>query len=318
MNGETREFGFSKSQGVDWSEYIKYRPLYPGSFFDRIFAYHAHKPDTNWSTAHDVGAGCGIVSSHLAARFNHVIVSDPNEGYTELAQKLLVQDTSTTDQSVSKVERDSKYTFFQQSAETPPPKTTASIDLITACEMLHFTDSAAALQSFATQLRPGGTLAISFYGPPRVVSDDARIRAAWASVWSEWMALLPRENETMDRVFRVVNTAYTSIALPEETWRDVERVYVNSSGNLTQWAMAGDKWITQSRVAEGEKIVWVECDEAWRGVKSVDWLKGHIGTYVPRVAEDALREQWDELEDAMGGKEVTIMYPVVIILATRR
>jgi hypothetical protein len=67
-----------------------YRPAYPLSFWQRIFTYHALGSNI-WEISHDVGAAAGIASEALATRFKHVIVSDPNEGYVNIASARLRQ-----------------------------------------------------------------------------------------------------------------------------------------------------------------------------------------------------------------------------------
>ena len=80
--GPDHKPGFSTSEGANWSEYLAFRPVYPASFFNRIYEYHFQKAKpqpppaatsghsettttTSTSTAQDIGAGCGIVSSGL-------------------------------------------------------------------------------------------------------------------------------------------------------------------------------------------------------------------------------------------------------------
>ncbi|GAW16603.1 hypothetical protein ANO14919_060360 [Xylariales sp. No.14919] len=86
------EYGFSARGGVDWSTYAACRPVYPPSFFQRIYAYHGAKPQAAWSQAHDVGAGTRIVSAGLAGKFDRVVMSDPNDGYAALGYKILVDE----------------------------------------------------------------------------------------------------------------------------------------------------------------------------------------------------------------------------------
>jgi trans-aconitate 3-methyltransferase len=74
-NSKDEKLGFS-APGFSWTEYIKYRPLYPQSFFKRIYDYHTERSNS-WQTAHDVGAGAEIASQDLATKFETVILSDP-------------------------------------------------------------------------------------------------------------------------------------------------------------------------------------------------------------------------------------------------
>ncbi|KAI8944502.1 hypothetical protein F4801DRAFT_571482 [Xylaria longipes] len=162
ITGDSKEIGFSKHHGVDWSEYVLYRPIYPESFFSRIYEYHAQKSEASWSIAHDVGAGHGIVSSTLANRFDHVVVSDPNDGYNEVARQLLVEKSGW---------HESKFVFLQEGAEKSSVKT-GTVDLITACECMQWTNAADAVDKFARQLKPGGTMVMTYYARPLILGNE--------------------------------------------------------------------------------------------------------------------------------------------------
>ncbi|KAI1292696.1 hypothetical protein F5Y03DRAFT_375381 [Xylaria venustula] len=128
---ENEEFGFSAHHRISWSEYMRYRPIYPDSFFRRIYEYYGGSPGACWSTAHDVGAGNGIVSSNLATKFDHVVVSDPNDGYNETARELLDEKSGLPE---------SKFVFLKEPAEHSSVEA-GTVDLITACECMHWTDT---------------------------------------------------------------------------------------------------------------------------------------------------------------------------------
>jgi 2-polyprenyl-3-methyl-5-hydroxy-6-metoxy-1,4-benzoquinol methylase len=82
--------GFS-APGFNWSDYIRYRPVYPTSHYERIYEHH-RLHSGSWKTAHDVGAGAGIASQELAKKFERVIVSDPNDGYVNIASPRLINE----------------------------------------------------------------------------------------------------------------------------------------------------------------------------------------------------------------------------------
>ena len=122
-----RERGFSVNEGANWSNYLAYRTHHPASFFHRTDDHHSQKPRAAWSVAHDIGAGCGIVSSSLAPRFDSIIVSYPNDGYVTLARKILVKELSIPD---------SKFRFLQEGAEKSSVKP-ATVDLVAVCECMY-------------------------------------------------------------------------------------------------------------------------------------------------------------------------------------
>ncbi|KAI1450324.1 S-adenosyl-L-methionine-dependent methyltransferase [Annulohypoxylon stygium] len=288
---------------VNWSTYLAYRPLYQTAFFERIFNYHAQKPGTTWSVGHDVGAGCGIVSSTLAARFNSVIVSDPNDGYVALAKKLLVEEASLPE---------SKFTFLQEPAEESSVET-GTVDLIAACECIQWTNPKVAISEFSRQLKTGGTLAITYYVRP-LVDGGERAQAAWKGVWATHSGLA--RGDVYERALRTVNSALQNLEFPEEDWETVKRVYINTRGNLNDFAM--NNLTAERKVKESEEKIWVEDDEEWFDMKDIEWFKGYLSTWVPPIPETENQGVWDELEAALEGKKVRIRTPVVMIFATRK
>ncbi|KAK9859906.1 Methyltransferase type 11 [Penicillium brevicompactum] len=296
-----QQFGFS---GVNWSEYIKFRPIYPASFFQKIFAYHSQKSKATWTTAHDVGAGCGIVSASLAPHFNNVVVSDPNEGYTTLARKLLVEESRFPS---------SKLRFLQESAENSSLEP-GSVDLIAACECIHWTIPDVAIKGFARELRPGGTLMISLYTRPYIVNND-RAHRAWKALFSFYADQV--KSPLLDHAVRILNSGTESWGYPEEDWESVKRVYLNAEGTLDTFKMNG--LAAESQVKEGEEIVWEENVEDWMDEQDVEWFKGYAATWSkPDVEEDKVKPLWDELEQALGGKKARIATPVALAFATRK
>lgn len=77
--------------GFSWYEYIKYRPVWSASLYERIYNHHKLHSGA-FETAHDVGAGAGIASQEPANHFKQFIVSDPNDGYVEIAENRLVNE----------------------------------------------------------------------------------------------------------------------------------------------------------------------------------------------------------------------------------
>ncbi|KAI1492263.1 S-adenosyl-L-methionine-dependent methyltransferase [Biscogniauxia mediterranea] len=309
----TSEFGYSASQGADWSRYLAYRPIYPPSFFARIYAYHAQKKQLRgggggWSVAHDVGAGCGIVAAGLASRFERVMVSDPNEGYTELARTLLLGGESSS-------LLDAKFRFLRERAEGGSSSiATASVDLVAACECIQWTDADAAIAEFARQLRAGGTLAVTFYTRPNVVGHGEAAAAAWAALVR---ARAPHEQgPEYDAPYRIGNSGLDCLRFPAEDWVDVKRMYFNARGSTGAFAL--DDRVGEARVGEGEEQVWIEDEKDWCHVRGIDWFKGFFSTWVPYIPESKLRGLWDDFERALGGQKVSTETPLVMIFATKR
>lgn len=292
--------------GANWSDYQKYRPVYPAPFMQRIYDYHGQKPEASWSTAHDVGAGNGIVSSHLAARFNHVVVSDPNEGYTVLARKLLIEQFEFPE---------SKFTFLQERAEHNSAIQAGTVDAITGCVMMHFTDTEAAVGEFGRQLKSGGTLVMCLYGPPRIVGNAAADKV-WKALWHEFARRAT--GDALERAFRHSNAAYDSIELPETEWESVKRLYINAHGSVGNWLLTDDDRVGESKVKDSEERIWIDDDEDWMYHQDFAWFKEFFATKYPPMPESAFEDLWVEMRQAVGEEKVKIEYPVALVLATKR
>ena len=297
-----KEIAFSVKQGVNWSDYLAYRPHYPASFFHHTYDYHSQKLKAAWSVAHDVGAGCGIVSSSLAPRFDSVIVSDPNDGYVTLARKILVEELSIPE---------SKFYFLQEDAERSSIEP-ATVDLIAAFECIHWTDTDAAIREFGRELKPGGTLAITHYTVPLITGND-RAQSAWKAIWNAWSERA--RSESFDHAFTFANTGLDPLEFPEGEWDAVKRVFINAHGSTDAFRI--NERVGESRVKAKEEKFWVENDADWIDEQGIDWFKGYLATWVPRIPESEIGHLWDELELALNGERVKIEIPVVMVLATK-
>jgi SAM-dependent methyltransferase len=299
-----RELGFSIKQGVNWSEYLDYRPVYPPSFFDRIYSYHAGKPHASWSVAHDIGAGCGIVSASLAARFPNVIVSDPNPGYVSLARQLLVERSPLT--------ASAQFRFLQEGGEKSSVES-GTVDVLTACECIQWTDLAVAIREIRRGLKVGGTAAFTHYTVPRIIGNP-RAQHAWKSIWNEYSK---RANgPLLDHAVQIINTALDCLEFPRDEWESVRRVHINAQGDPDNYRI--DERRRESRVQGWEEVVWEEGDEDWAEIQGIQWFKGYLATWVPVIPESEIQGLWEELEVALEGGKVRIETPLTMVFATKR
>lgn len=156
-----------------WDEYIQYRPRYRFSYYDRIFTYHAEH-SSSWAVAHDSGAGPAVVSEELIKKFRHVHVSDPNEEYIEIAQQRLSSLGHGRD----------KFTFHAESAERSS-MADSSVDLLVIAEAIHWCDVPVAMKESARQLKPGGTMAVSFYANPWF-PDHPKATEKWNEIFARY------------------------------------------------------------------------------------------------------------------------------------
>ncbi|KAI0452023.1 S-adenosyl-L-methionine-dependent methyltransferase [Xylaria acuta] len=304
ITDEGKGLGFSIRYGVDWYKYMLYRPTYRESFFRRIYEYHTQKPEASWSTAHDVGAGHGIVSATLANRFNQVVVSDPNAGYNKVARQLLVEQYGWPE---------SKFVFLQEGAEESSVET-ETVDLITACECMQWTNTDDAVDEFARQLKPGGTPVMTLYMRPLILGNE-RAQAIWKEIWGVF-SKKTNTGHLFERAFQISNSGYDSIAVPSARWEAIKRVYINSSQGIASFKISDD--VGEDRVGSNEDRVWVHGDPDWSDEQDVDWLKKYFATWGPAVPESEIRDLWDELERITNGAKVRMETPLVMVFATKR
>lgn len=296
------EIGFSLKQGADWSKYLLFRPIYPSSFFERIYEYHSRKKGSTWITAHDNGAGCGIVSSTLASRFENVIVSDPNDGYARLARQILVDESGIPE---------SRLRFLQEGAEKSSVESN-SVDLVTACECIHWTDTAVAINEFGRVLKSGGTLAVTHYTIPRIVGNEVA-QKAWSAIYQVYSE--KANSDLLTHAFRIINTGLDCLEFNEKEWSGVNRVYINAKGTIDSFQT--NNMVGESRVKSADVRVWVDTDEDWCDEKDITWLKGYLGTWVPVLPESEAQDLWDKLERALDGKKARLETPVAMVFATK-
>jgi trans-aconitate 3-methyltransferase len=298
-----KELGFSVKQGANWGKYLEYRPLYPPSFFKRIYNYHAQKPQAAWSLAHDVGAGCGVVSSTLASRFNGVVISDPNDGYADLARKLLVDESGIPA---------SKLRFLQEGAEKSSVKS-GTVDLMTVCECIHWTDVDVAIKEFARELKTGGTLMVSHYTVPKIL-DNERAQNAWQALWDAYSERA--QGPMFDHAFNIVNSGLDHLEFPTEDWENVKRTYINARGSMKAFEM--NSRVGESKVKGVEERIWEDGDKDWCDEAGLDWFKGYLGTWVPKIPETEIQDLWDEFEHALKGKNAKFETPIAMVFATKK
>ncbi|RDW84206.1 class I SAM-dependent methyltransferase [Aspergillus mulundensis] len=297
-----KELGFSYKQGVNWSEYLDFRPVYPPSFFEHIYTYHAQKPNSSWSVAHDIGAGCGVVSAGLASKFPRVIVSDPNDGFVTLAQTLLEKDTASSSTS---------FRFLQEGAEKSSVDA-GTVDVAIAAECIQWTDTATAIREIRRELKVGGTSVITHYTVPRIVGNN-EAQKVWKAIWDEYARRAT--GPLLDHAVSIVNTALDCLEFPEGEWEGVRRIHVNAQGSLESYRL--DSRSRESKVRDSEEVAWVEGDDDWADEQGLAWFKGYLATWVPVVPEQEIQHLWAELETALGGQKVRIETPLTIVFATK-
>lgn len=312
-----------------WRAYIAGRPTPPEDFFHLINAYHTGHGDPCTGVAHDVGTGPGNIAARLARYFDRVVGSDMNENALAAAPALVVP-----------AEHLKRITFVKSPAEelasVPMPEEVGrgKTDLVVVSECIPLLDAPKALQAFHTLLRPGGTLAIYFYGRPIYADGDA---AACDAIY-ECIAtrintfLFPFKGTPVfpfrARVADTIASYLDNVALPSEEWEGVERLKWNCDHPLLFHGKEGyDFELTPvDRRGEGDTSREVIDREFWAEEWDVERVKAFLDSVYPNYRKKAgeryseIEGMLEELRAAMGGGEARrrVCFPVVLILATRK
>lgn len=129
-------------QSLFWKEYLEARPQVPDCFFSRILGYHAEHGG-HFGTLHDAGAGPGVHTARLSKRFQQILVSDASKSNISIARTHL--------------EKEGNCSFRIARLEDADGLEPASMDMVFATNVLHFTDVDEAIEAITYQLKPGGT-----------------------------------------------------------------------------------------------------------------------------------------------------------------
>ena len=300
----------------DWESYIAYRPVYSSEFYERIYDYHRVNGG-QWNVAHDIGTGPGIVAEVLAQRFEKVVASDPSEFHVAVAKEQL------------KSLLDDKITIHRERAEGlsqlgyPP----GSVDMVTIAECLPLMDTEKAFANCAELLRPGGTLAIWFYGPP-ILADEGQEKSQtlWQKVISRaWDKVRPMKGTMYETCWYPLVQWFDNVHFPEKDWTSVSRRKWNNDwpiSFLEENHMDFEVKHTNG-IRSDEKIEETIDRDFWAKEGGVEFIRGFVGVQLPwqmtddEAAKAHLEELYVEIEETMGGRS-KISWPVILMLATRR
>ncbi|KAE8134696.1 S-adenosyl-L-methionine-dependent methyltransferase [Aspergillus pseudotamarii] len=309
-----------------WKGYLATRPKYTDAFYNLIYNYHTSHSQSNppsFSVAHDVGAGPGQVSAKLAQRFSHVVVSDNNENHVNYAKHFLPTINGS----------ESRFSFAVAKGEDlgskyPP----ASADLVVSALMFPLMDTLSALRSFHALLKPGGTLAVWFYGRAHFAELEyaARCQPLLDRIINHHFSGVitggsPEHTAGWKHVADGIASWLDYIPFAEEDWGSVVRHKWN-----TKWTTLGFfgneacDFPVEPRSSVTDKEVVIERDDRnlWRKHWNVGQLREFVEYIYPfqGMEEEYVKPLWAQLEREMGGLHArrAFSWPVVLILATRK
>ena len=299
-----------------WQKYLSGRPRVPDSFFERIFTYHAQHGGS-FGTAHDAGAGIGVHSARLVKKFKRVLVTDAAEKNVDLARKRLIggEDYERCEFKTLKLE---------QSITLLP---SASMEMVFAAVMMHFTDLNEAMAAVAHQLKPGGTFAAAGFG--YLILEDEAAQSAWLKVWQKGSERYLKGqstplNEYIKQAVQVGASAYDAIPVSEEYFQPgALRIRLNWPGDGCWYKYCvppgfEDQLPIWSQVG-AQDIASKESEAGWDVEMDLAALQRVVQTF-PTIdfADEEISKRWRDFQLLVGDRKLKGHWPAFLILAERR
>lgn len=317
---EVEPTAFSLPPNV-WDHYIKYRPTYPNFMWNTWLDYHRGP----LGTAHEVGTGCGIGAANLmsAAKarnqpIKQMVLSDPAESNVHTTRDLLQQSNQFPETT---------FTFYQKPGEESFLPS-GSVDMVIACECLHWMDIRKAIASIYASLRPGGTFAGVHYAVPtmRIIDNEKATEALRRLVETQ------RTKQSTSTAFNnrsaelpQLGMGLNFVPLDKSLWEDVTRTWFNvpeGETSLPSWSIRVGTPRAPSMIdAETETFRWAQDQDGW-GMKNctLDHIKGMLATTY--YSDDKIFEEaaWKEFEDAIkkNGDSFQAVYFATTFIARKK
>ena len=309
-----------------WDAYVATRPKYSKVFYNLMYDHHTTH-STSRALAHDVGCGAGQVAAELATNFTHVVASDITDAHLDVAKARLS----------SKINPSRISYTLSKGEDLALHHPAGSADMIVAAEAVVLMDTGAGLRSFATVLKPGGTLACWFYGRPTFAEAVYRGRGQRlldAIMVASWRKVIRGSGEKRMWGFKRCADQMASwldyMQFPADTWTDVKRLKWNTRhGTLPFFGEEACGFAVRptSNVSQGETTLDREEDaDFWRTEWDVQALKRYFEVLFPGFREKIVQGD-EEIEELFGklvramdgeGKTRSFTWPCVLVLATRR
>ncbi len=312
-----------------WDTYLSTRPAYQASnFYTLMYDYHAShslSPPPSFAVAHDIGTGPGQVAAQLASRFAHVVASDNNETSLDEARRRLSATSAA-----------GRASFALSTGEAIASHYSAqSADFIAAAECFPLMNAKVALAGFAALLKPGGTLAIWFYGRPHFAEGEyaTKCQPLLDAIMDHHFGMVikgsgPDRKAGWKRAADGMASWLDYICFPAEMWKDVQRWKWNPQFSLSFFGPEACDFEIEPVSCEGEqdKVIEEENSEFWKNRWDAEGLRRFVGASFPPTAKGVQGEDYGlveslygELTEAMGGNGAVrdFTWPAVLILAAR-
>lgn len=315
-----------------WEDYLTVRPDYTeDDFYASLLQYHrSHRgqslPDK--AIAHDVGTGPGQVAAVLSGHFDAIVASDLNESHLAIAQKRLARSLDSA--ALARVAFERLAAEDVHSTHEP-----GSAAFVAVGETIPLLDHAKALHSWATILRPGGTLAIWFYGRPHFAAGEGYDAAACQRIYDKIADAMfakhikngsgPAHKAGWKRATDCMSSFLDNVDLDPEQWTNVQRRKWNSDCKMSFYGPEACDFDIEvvSRIRSEERVDVLDEPGFWsKNWAMDDWklfLKMNLPAFRPEDVTPDIERSWTELEKEMGGYGArhAVRWPVVVILATK-
>ncbi|KAI9696881.1 MAG: hypothetical protein M1820_007956 [Bogoriella megaspora] len=321
MTVHEKEFGFSESD-FDWERYARVRPKYPQHLWNHILDHHRKHGNGKFEVAHDIGSGFGIVAENLLLpNFGHVFVSDPVSHNLDAAKFRL-----------NKRSNKGKVKFHEAGAEDGSWLPSGQIDMVTAFECLHWSDSTKSMPAIASQLRSGGTFAALYYSPRPLIRNNRRADKAWTSIFEKFAQCCYESNHTtvdfmaqcydgLDGIVRLSTDKFKPGVLRQTINQPLlEESPYGGARNPFQIGPRHSRGRFTTQVGPEDHVETIVDEDNWSQQVDAEWLKDFVKSLQPKLPLDRVVEEFKELDKAIeeeGGK-TRAAWIVQITLATRR
>ncbi|ETS74998.1 hypothetical protein PFICI_13482 [Pestalotiopsis fici W106-1] len=305
-----------------WDEYISTRPIYDHKIFDRVIDYQSSHSASH-SAALDIGTGSGSALGPLTKSFDHVVATDNDPTSLEFAKS---RHSSIPTEHLS-------YTL-SSGEDLLQHHSPGSFDLITCAETFPLMDTQIALSNIFSLLRPGGTLAVWFYGPPFFTEEeysttcqpilDALMDCKFRPVVSGGdEARMKSWKRAADGKFSWLDY----IPFDAKLWTDVRRHKWNTQARLSFFTReACDFPVECVRSVGPDEALSEEQDPTFWGVKwNFTKLRSFVNASFPTPnglvgEQDKMETLFEQLASCMGGQEAerTFSWPAVLLTAAKK
>jgi trans-aconitate 3-methyltransferase len=257
--------------------------------------------------------GPGTAAKILAYFFPHVVVSDAGQNNVESSKAYL---------------RPAENFTFKHSPAEQECLSPQSVDFAAVCMAMHYMDEEAAVRTIAKSLRLGGTFAAVTYSFMLKFPERPRLAEIWFDVLSHESDRFVKMGRLFPAAIKGCSKAMSGldfVPLPEDLFEPgAVRMQINvTEGEEHPFLFvrpSADSFMLPEKKYGASDVVKYARDDGWRKECDVEWLKGFlISCHLGFGDQTWKMDSWKEFESIVrdAGGEVTVEWPVAIILATR-